>query len=374
MSFTPPSRKLVFHIGHHKTGSTTIQDALATGRMTLTAGQLLYPARMAHNYLRRHFETYASEGRTLPGTPGFPGLRAISERLQNGNFDIAVISGEDFEDTDASQAQKVLQDFMLPHVSEYVVICYVRPHAPRILSSFAENVKLGFFSGTPDDFYAKTFQSGRFGYAQKLSGWTAAFQKNFLLRPMIRSELVDGSILQDFAANGFGPKYPVSITPAPAANESLCLENLILMRLVQNCLVGRKRDLLHAMGWQISAAISAVAMPKTQGTRLMLHKALAEKIRASYLADAGAMDNQFFGGKPLLRNDLDRAVDEALPDAQSFKPEDHFSAETLRIVAILGDQINQLLDHQSGPWPKFLKERRIARLHGEDPMRMAEDN
>ncbi|GEM_PF-5471707 len=33
MSTEHPRRKLLFHIGHHKTGSTTIQNAFATGRV-----------------------------------------------------------------------------------------------------------------------------------------------------------------------------------------------------------------------------------------------------------------------------------------------------------------------------------------------------
>ncbi|MFZ0097191.1 MAG: hypothetical protein WAK98_01800, partial [Gemmobacter sp.] len=62
MSIEPTRRKLLFHIGHHKTGSTSIQYALATGKVKLDGGTILYPGKLTHNYLRRHFDTYVREG------------------------------------------------------------------------------------------------------------------------------------------------------------------------------------------------------------------------------------------------------------------------------------------------------------------------
>jgi hypothetical protein len=367
MSTEHPHRKLLFHIGHHKTGSTTIQDAFATGRVHLEGQRILYPGRMAHNYLARHFDVYANAGKILPDRPGFPGLEEISRRLQLGNFDVAVISAEEFEGADPALVQKVLQDFMLPHVTDHAVICYVRPHAARLLSSFAEQVKLGLFAATPDAFFEKAIKNGRFFYARRLPLWAKVFQGHFRLRPMIRAQLAGGSVLEDFVQTGFDPGAPVRIDPMPAANESLCLEDLLLVRLVQDCLASRDLKLRHAMGWEIAPAFAAVARPQGPGTKLALHKALAERIRAAYRDDAREIDTLFFEGKTLLRDELDRAVDEALPTAQSFEPSDHFSADTLRTVSVLGAEINRLLDHEGGPWPRFLLERRIGSLQGVAP-------
>ena len=361
-------RKLVFHIGHHKTGSTTIQEAFATGGVTLDAGRVFYPGRMAHNYLTRHFEAFAAKGRTLQGSPGFPGLAQISDDLRRGEFDVAVLSGEEFEGADPRAVHKVLQRFMLPHVTDHAVVCYVRPHAARILSSFAENVKLGLFSGTPEDFFAKSARGGRFFYARKLVEWDRTFRGHFRLRPMIRTELSGGSVLQDFVETAFGPERPARVAPVAAANESLGLEDLLLVKLVQEQLVSRDRKLRHAMGWQIAPALAAAHRTDAKGggaTRLMLHKALAEQIRTTYRNDARELDAQFFGNRPLMQGELDRAVDEAVPSAQSHDPADHFNAATIRAVKVLSEQINLMLDHEQGAWPTFLLERRIAKLHGQ---------
>lgn len=367
MTETEKPRKLIFHIGHHKTGTTSIQNAFARKEIVLEEGNILYPARTSHNYLPAHVEAYAHDGTVLPGTPARPGLQAIAERLQTEPFDFAVISGEQFEGVVPRDVHKALHDHWLEHVTDYSVICYLRPHAARIMSSFAELVKLGNFSGTPEEFFDKTLANQRFFFFPKLSGWDDQFEGHFKLRPMIRSELVGGSLLQDFVETAFGPDARVRIDAQSAANESLCLEDLLVLKLVQRCLKPRDRKLRAAMGWEMAMAFAAKAREGGTGTKVLIHKALAERIRTTYLDDAQAIETRFFGGKPLLRTELDRAVDEALPEAQSFEPADHFSPDALRGFSLLGEQINRLLDHDSGSWSEFLSERRYKLFLGEDP-------
>mgnify|MGYP000498255412 CR=1 FL=1 len=45
-------KTLVFHIGDHKTGSTSIQYAFAADRVALENRSVLYPARINSNRLR----------------------------------------------------------------------------------------------------------------------------------------------------------------------------------------------------------------------------------------------------------------------------------------------------------------------------------
>ena len=329
MIFEPTHRKLLFHIGHHKTGTTTIQNAFATRRVILDDVRILYPGRLAHNYLRRHFKSFLTEGRLLPGKPGFPGLATIAERLQRGNFNVAVLSGEAFEGSEPSGVLKVLSAFMLPHVSDHAVICYIRPHAGRILSSYAECLKIGQFSGDVDEFAQNVITDGRWHYARRMDEWVKVFGTHFCLRPMIRTELAGGSVLADFVATGLGPDAPVKFESVAWANESLCLEDLVLARLVQVSLRLRQPHLRVAMGWELAATFGSAARAGTSCTKLMLHRALAERIRVAYREDAERMDATYFRGRSLFRAELDRAVDEALPKAQSLDPADHFNSERM---------------------------------------------
>lgn len=358
-------RKLLFHIGHPKTGTTSIQYAFATGRVKLANGHILYPGRLAHNYLRKHFETYVREGRVLPGTPDFPGLATISEQLRRGNYDVAVLSGEVFEESDPIVVQRVLDKFMLPHVTDHAVICYIRPHAARTLSSFAERTKAGIFSGMLEAFHEASFRQRRFFYAPSMTQWVNVFGLKFRVRPMMRTELAGGDVLRDFIETGLGPDTQMKIMPGDTANESLSLEDLLVVKLVQDRLQTRAPRLRHTMGWELAEAFGAAVRNEARGTRLMLHRTLAERIRDTYRADAEEIDARFFNGRSLMRDELDRAVDEAAPKPQSFDPADYFSAEALRALSVLAAEVDRLMDHKGEPWPDFLLKKRIASLHGE---------
>lgn len=358
-------RKLLFHIGDHKTGTTSIQNAFARQDVTLDAGRILYPARMSHNYLPNHFEAYIDEARVIPGSPGRPGLGKIAERLQSESFDYAVISGEQFEGADPIMMHKVLDHFWLPHVSDYAVICYLRPHAARTLSSFAENVKLGLYSGNPEGYFEKTLASRRFFYLPRMAALSDQFDDKFKLRPMIRSELAGGSVLSDFIKTGFSPEASVKVREQQAANESLCLEDLLLVNLIQARLQLRHRTIRHAMGWELATTLGEAKRNGAQGTKLAIDKRLAERIRITYWQDAEDIDTRYFAGRSLFRAELDRAVDEALPVGLSFDPSDHFNADTLRIIDVLSSEINVLIGHESGPWPEFLQSKRVAKTLGE---------
>lgn len=364
MPTDPKPRKLLFHIGHHKTGTTTIQNAFARKEVSLVGDKILYPGNLAHNYLTRHFKAYVQDGRLLPGRPGQPGLETIAARLAQGDYDVAVISGEAFEDFDPAQARDVLDKVFLPHVTDHAVICYVRPHAARILSSFAEQDKGGWLNGTPEDFFRKAETRGRFLYAPRMAAWAEAFGPQFHLRPLLRAELVGGSVLEDFIATGFGPDAQVEIASAGQANESLCLEDLVLLQVLHGHLRGQPLALREALGWVLAEEFGLARRGKQAGTKLKLHRALAEAIRSAFREDAAAMDARFFAGRPLFQADLDRAVDEALPTPQSFDPADHFSPDALIGISVLCTYISRMLTQNPDQWPDFLRDLRVAAAHG----------
>jgi hypothetical protein len=124
------------------------------------------------------------------------------------------------------------------------------------------------------------------------------------------------------------------------------------------------------LGWNISIALSGLARQGGASTKLMLHKSLAERLRAAYLDDATALDNTFFGGKPLMRQDLDRAVDTALLHAQSVEPEDYLSPDAIRATSVLANQIKLMLRNNGGAWPHFLHNQRADDLHGSNAFKV----
>ncbi len=351
-------RKLVFHIGHQKTGTTTIQNALAASRVRVEGARILYPARMAHNYLKNHVLRYAQDGAVMEGRAGMPGLTAISQELAAGGYDFAVFSGEAFADFDPALLRRALDRFFLPHVTDHTVLCYVRPHAARVLSSFAEQTKIGMHSGSLQEFHEKALKKGRFKYAIKLSPWVQAFGERFVVRPMVRQELEQGSVLHDFARHAFGPDMHVDIQDDIDANESLCVEDLMVLKIVQGVIGKRSKNTRLELGWAIAKLLSDDQGGAGKKTKLKLHRALAERIRSDYRSDAKRTDLSFFGGKPVLQQELDRAVDESAAEAVSVEPSDHLSTAMIRNTKALASLVNDMLDRQPQGWSAFFLDRR----------------
>ena len=355
-----PPRKLIFHIGHHKTGSTTIQKALATGSIIVDGQKPLYPAHMAHNYLAEHFSAYGKDRTMLNGGPRRPNLEKISRRLKNADYAYAVISGEEFEGASPQIVKVVMEKFLLPHVDQHTILCYVRPHAARMLSSYAEQSKLGLFSGTLAEFHHRVIKNGRFEYVKRLAPWIATFGDHFTARPFVRDVLVNSSLLEDFTNYAF-PESEVRVQETKAANESLSLEDLVFIRYMQQQLARHRRPIRHNVGWLLGLALAA--QPRVGiSTKLALDRGLAEEIRKHYLTDARELDRTIFASSPVMERELDQAVDTALPEPQSMRPSDHFSAETLRHFEVIADMLNTMLDNKGKPWPAFLHDLQVNTL------------
>lgn len=365
MSSIQSKPKLIFHIGHHKTGSTSIQEAFATGKVQLPGKRILYPTPLNHNYLRPHVDIFAREGKIMPGKSDKPGIQRIGQLLQEQPWHYAVISGEEFEGAKPDAVRQVMQRFWLPHAEDHQVICYVRPHAGRTLSTFAEDIKIGRFSGTPEQYHRKLSREGRLAYGKRLTPWVKTFADRFRVRPMIRDQLFQNSAVEDFIRETFGDDAAhVQLLPLSSSNESLCIEDLMLLKLVHQHLADRPQWVRHNVGWEV-ARLAGDAGFTAQRTKPALHKGLATQILRDYRDDAKQMDARFFGGQPVLLRDLEKTVDTAILQAQSYEPADYFSAEALRAITAMAQLTNGMLDHRTGPWGTFLMQRRLTALHQE---------
>jgi hypothetical protein len=354
---------LIFHIGHRKTGTSSIQQALARGEITLPGRRILYPCKVNHNYLYRHVQTWLEQGTAPAGNAGQPGLERIAARMEKESADYTVLSGEEFEGIAPDDLGRILETFLLPHVTDHRVICYLRPHARRILSSFVEQVKIGSPVGTPEEFHHQVLKSRRFFYAGRMADWTRHFGPHFRLRVMARERLEGQSVVRDFVRTAFGAAAAgAMVTERGAVNESLCIEDLMLLKLVQHHVRHRERPLRLMLGWEVARLLNAGA-PRARSTRPALHRALAEAIRAAYLEDAQEMDRRHCADDPIFVHELDRAVDEALPEAQSFRPGDYYAPDMLHHIEVLARLADEMFDYREGNWSTFLRQIRYNALH-----------
>lgn len=353
------TRRLVVHIGDHKTGSTSIQYAFARGLVAIDGTPVAYPTDLNHSYLRKHLAAWG-EDRAETAERVF---RRLARRIRHSGASAALISAEALEGTDPGVLGDVLERFFTRAADDIRVIAYVRPHGPRFLSNFAEQVKIGFFSGDLEAYLTHIRARERLDYAPRFAALRATFGEGFILRPMLREALKSGSVLEDFVFHAFGPE--AQITPgAGPANESLSLEDLMRLKVLQARLSEQPQKLRHAVGWEVARLAAALPPPATR-TRLHLHRSLAEDIRAVYLDDARALDAGFFGGRPLMQDALAETVETAPTEALPLEPEAWFSAQEMRSLALYADFAAGLLGEKDINWVPLLRQRRVAALDDE---------
>ncbi|MDU9006558.1 hypothetical protein [Sedimentitalea todarodis] len=358
---TTTRRTLIFHIGDHKTGSTSIQTVFAGDRVRFKSGRAYFSAKLSHNWLKEHCNAYGAENRRGAKANAEKVFRNIAADIQRANAEFCLISAESLEGVPAHVLKDIIDRFFSDTADDIRVVAYVRPHAGRFTSGFTERTKTGLpnaLSSDLDRLFDIVMENGTFLYAPRFLSWRAQFGDRFILRPMIRDQLYQGSVVEDFILHAFGTK-DFTVVGEAGANESLCLEDLMRLKALQSYILKSSDPRLrHAIGWEFSRVVNQMQPPETP-TKLRLHKSLAEKIYAAYLDDAREMDREFFEGAPLLAGDLERTVETAIPRAQSTEPADHLSQSEMRSLEVFSRIIAGLLESEETNWPAFLRSKRI---------------
>lgn len=358
---TPPRKTLIIHIGDHKTGSTSIQLAFAKQLVELPGKTVMYPAKLAMNAWGPRCVDYAQTADPDAQAAARRRLQQLAARIAKKDTDFVLISAEAFERVPAHSLRQVVDEIFAPVVDEIRIIAYVRPHAARLTSSYAERIKVGTRDAVTsglEAFVAQRQRAEEFQYLPRFTAWAEQFGDAFTLRPMIKRALHNGSVVEDFLHHAFGG-LPYQLTPDSQANESLCLEDLMRLKVVQGHMLDRlDRPLRLKLGWEMARIISHQPRPQKR-SKLQLHRALAKTIRTSYLADARALDQRFFAGQPMMEQELSEAVTRAPRRAQSTTPADHLSGDEIRALTIQADLCATLLQQPDINWSAVLHQKRI---------------
>ena len=353
--------KFVIHIGDHKTGTTAIQSSLASAFVSCPGARILYPKTgravggINHALLAR---CLGEQGKP-PGRAKF--FKALQDEIRQTGPHIVVISSENFEDIEPQPLLAALQQYFPADLQDLRVVAYVRPHAARLVSSYSELLKIGLFHGTMDEFNRRTQINGRFKYLARFQSWRAVFGDRFILRPFVRDRLSDQDVVSDFMAIVLGDT-PFTLQTPPRANESLCLEDLAILRALHKPMSPSPKTppperrsahaMQHTFGWTLARHLLADASPTM--TKVQLHRALATDIVDFYRGDATALDAAFFDGTPML-DDLLGSPATALDQPQSVELAAHFDASQARMIRVWAALNAQLLQVNPADFARALK-------------------
>ncbi|MBT8154516.1 hypothetical protein KMP13_11525 [Epibacterium ulvae] len=354
------TKTLIFHIGDHKTGSTSIQLAFAEGRVALDQKTVFYPAKLTSNALKPPFHAWATAETEAERQKHAPQLTALAQKIRNSSADYVLVSAEEFEGIPAPLFKKVVDHFFANTANEIRVIAYVRPHGPRLVSSFSERTKVGLpqtLTKNLSEFVALRLKNKNSNYHARFSAWRQEFGDAFVLRPMIHSQLQQGSVVTDFIHHAF-PDEPYVLHGDDTANVSLDLVDLMRLKVLQRNLQHKDRKLRHRIGWDFSRHVAKMpANPNRQ--KLQLHRSLAKTLQRTYLEDACAMDRDFFSGAPLLELELRRAVRGARLRAQSVEPATYLSASEIQSLTLMASIFSDMLNNEAVDWSHFFHQKRL---------------
>lgn len=318
-------REIVFHLGDCKTGTTAIQSVLASGKIECEKS-ICYPTRFNHIPLARTL----SDPQERPfQKKRFAKLRRAFDQ---SDADIGVVSAEHFEFVDPDEIKRAIDQYLPEYADKIRLIAYVRPHAERLVSTFAERSKKGQTKKTMEFMHERLLAENRLFYTPRFSRLLELFGDQFTLRPFIRSHLQDGDVVTDFLHMVFrGSAFKL---PTPTkSNESLSVRDIALMRYLQNKIQNlskdkaNARDAQRALGWYMSELLASLRQEDAERPRL--YRELAEKMVDTYAGDAALLDDLFFEGTP-MSDALEQAPQKALDHPQSFRAVDHLTEAELR--------------------------------------------
>lgn len=334
-------RQLFVHIGDHKTGSTSIQIALAGNRLKTPGTTIAYPTDRSHNGLAK----WISDG-TRPEDVAAK-MSRLAEVFCTSDADIGVISAEAFEGCPPGRLAEMLNRYLPMFAQSARIIAYVRPHAQRVLSSYAEQIKSGTTADSLRSFYLRSLERQRFIYTPRFESWRAEFGDRFTLRPMVRDLLRNRDVTSDFLGQILGPDAPFTLPPEGRENSSLSLEDLALLRLLHMSIPRQAKTVKHPLGWHLQHLLGQRPADPNRSTRLALDTALATELYEAYREDAGALDASFFEGTPMA-DSLERDILRTVPEPQSVLAEDHFPPETLRRLQTLAGLLGEAASFTPG--------------------------
>ena len=332
-------QEIVFHLGDCKTGTTSVQAVLAQDAWK--GGSLCYPARVNHIPVAK---TLTAESERPFEAKRFGEL---ANAFDISDAEVGVVSAEHFEFVDPKALAGAIARHMPQYEGRIRLIAYVRPHASRLMSTFAERSKKGLFHKPPAAMHKKLLQDGMLFYTPRFEKWRQVFGEAFTLRPFVPSVLHKSDVVQDFFRFVLGHD-DYTLTRPTQQNESLSVQDIVMMRFLHARIRALSpkgessiRQAQQALGWYLPELLAA--KPHNGGQKLQLHRKLARQAAEAYRADAAALDAAFFDGTP-MSDALAAAPEKAADKPQSFKAEEHFSGAELRRLEAVADMFQRIAE------------------------------
>lgn len=328
-------RECFVHIGHTKTGSTSIQNAFGAHREALAARGVCYPRTPGWgNHALLPAAMAPPEQRERGVHPGFwgglpPALR-IERFLEEFPAEMAALPPETRLVVLSSEqcihmlpdvaAVTRLRDFLAPHFARVRIVVYLRRQDEHVASAYTQLLRDGVID-TPRLPEGGPRQLPHYDYAGLLWRWARVFgQDGVVPRLFERGSLVNGDAIDDFLALCGAQGAVPADDPNRASNPSADTEGQGLMvavgRAMARVLPGRRASLGDPV-WRHFTELVTEAMP---GRGWRPGRAEAQEFLARFRDGNEWIRQRWFPDRPsLFTQDFERLPEKSgLPEGPAL--------------------------------------------------------
>ena len=220
-------KRLVLHIGHFKTASSSIQRALGANEAILADHGCLLPSTGRLFSISHHKIPWSIQQTDVRYSGPELVSRLVAE-LMDAKFDQAVISAEDFCRLDAMQVHS-LHDALAPTVNCTIVL-YLRNPVSMMASYWTQLTKSGFNRLAINDYITSSeeFMRSHIGYESIVNRWASAFgEENLRIRSFDEASRKGGVLRDWFTLLDAAPPDTLDLRAHVHASPPWCITELL---------------------------------------------------------------------------------------------------------------------------------------------------
>ena len=325
------TRRAILHIGTEKTGTTTLQHALARAREPLVEHGFRFPL-LGAGHAQVALVTYAKSAGAVADLPALGGQgreetrEAFDARIERelaaevaAHPEATFILSSEHASSRLNDAVSIarLKALLDRHFQHIEVMIYLRRWDRMAISAHSTFVRNGH---TEPFTFAYFRDSSYLDYAGMLARWSQAFGKDRLFVGLYdRHELRDGSIVADFCTRFALPP----LNDVGKANVALNPDTVGTLVLLNRILAKRDPGMAETIRASVVRAMAqcsgTVPVSRAQAESFVAHYAAqGEEIRARYFSDRTHLFNDRFDDYPTDETPISRNwrdVSGALVDA-----------------------------------------------------------
>lgn len=329
-------KKVILHIGRHKSGTSSLQHFLVRNRLLLEQHDYLYPhtgiRSVAHHDIANAFSQKNVLEKGAPAIFESELIRTFRNELAMTNATNIIVSSEKFTACNPRYMKELFNGY------EVDVVIYLRDQLSYLASAYAQKVHAKPITANIRDHYNTHF-SRNMDYWKFIERWTSAFGDNVKVALFDREVLHEGDIVKDFLLRFTSIDSTDQSLQAlekdhnPTLGTRLLIYKLYLNRYLPHPAV-KNKHLYHQFAEMTS--------DKKLSGKFKITRSLASEVIAQCNASNQKVAAKYFDGKPIFSA---RAEDFPLQQEEFLSSE-----QFIYITEILTREIpgfDQLLDEKT---------------------------